>query len=30
MAPVQWITLEGWYSDPREGHRDGVPPTHSL
>ncbi len=30
VAPVQWITLESWYSDPRNGSVDGVPPTHSL
>ena len=30
MAPIQWITLESWYSDPRGGSVDGVPPTHSL
>lgn len=30
VAPVSWITLESWYSDPRNGSVDGVPPTHSL
>ena len=30
VAPVQWITLESWYSDPGKGTVDGVPPTHSL
>ncbi len=30
VAPVPWITLETWYSDPRNGSVDGVPPTHSL
>jgi hypothetical protein len=30
VAPVQWITLESWYSDPAKGTVDGVPPTHSL
>ena len=30
VAPVQWITLESWYSDPRKGSVDGIPPTHSL
>ncbi|HKT59502.1 MAG TPA: TonB-dependent receptor plug domain-containing protein [Gemmatimonadales bacterium] len=30
VAPVQWITLESWYSDPTKGTVDGVPPTHSL
>lgn len=30
LAPVRWITLEGWYSDPREVTPEGVPPTHSM
>jgi hypothetical protein len=30
LAPVRWITLEGWYSDPREGTPEGIPPTHSM
>jgi hypothetical protein len=30
LAPLQWITLETWYSDPRDIGPDGVPPTHSL
>ena len=30
LAPVRWITLEGWYSDPRNGAADGIPPTHSF
>jgi hypothetical protein len=30
IAPLQWITLEGWYSDPRDVSPDGVPPTHSV
>jgi hypothetical protein len=30
LAPVRWVTLEGWYSDPRKGSADGVPPTHSF
>lgn len=30
LAPLRWLTLEGWYSDPREGTADGVPPTHSF
>ncbi|HEY8195342.1 MAG TPA: TonB-dependent receptor plug domain-containing protein [Gemmatimonadales bacterium] len=30
LAPLQWMTLEGWYSDPRGVTPDGVPPTHSL
>jgi hypothetical protein len=31
LAPRQWLTLEGWYSDPRgRATPDGLPPTHSL
>jgi hypothetical protein len=30
VAPVRWLTLESWYSDPREGTADGIPPTHSV
>jgi len=30
LAPLQWMTLEGWYSDPRGVTPDGVPPTHSM
>jgi hypothetical protein len=30
IAPVRWLTLQSWYSDPRTGSVDGVPPTHSL
>ena len=30
VAPLQWITLESWYSDPRDVSPDGVPPTHSV
>jgi len=30
VAPVPWITLQSWYSDPAKGTVDGVPPTHSL
>jgi hypothetical protein len=30
VAPVRWLTLESWYSDPRKGSADGIPPTHSL
>ena len=30
LAPLQWITLEGWYSDPRGVSPEGVPPTHSM
>jgi hypothetical protein len=30
VAPVRWLTLQSWYSDPVKGTVDGVPPTHSL
>ncbi|MGH7535602.1 MAG: hypothetical protein ACREMG_08450, partial [Gemmatimonadales bacterium] len=30
LAPLRWITLEGWYSDPRKGRAEGLPPTHSV
>jgi TonB-dependent receptor-like protein len=30
LAPLQWITLESWYSDPRNTLPEGVPPTHSI
>jgi hypothetical protein len=30
VAPLQWITLESRYFDPREGTVDGVPPTHAI
>ena len=30
IAPLQWLTLEGWYSDPRSVTVDGVPPKHSM
>jgi hypothetical protein len=30
LAPLQWITLDGWYSDPRGVTPDGIPPTHSV
>jgi hypothetical protein len=30
MAPLQWLTFEAWYSDPRGAAPDGVPPTHSV
>ena len=30
VAPLRWITLEGWYSDPRDVTPEGIPPTHSL
>ena len=30
IAPLQWITLETWYSDPRGEAPEGLPPTHSM
>ena len=30
IAPLRWLTLQGWFSDPRTGSPDGIPPTHSL
>ncbi|MEP7176048.1 MAG: Plug domain-containing protein [Gemmatimonadales bacterium] len=30
IAPLRWLTLQSWYSDPRKGTPDGIPPTHSL
>jgi hypothetical protein len=30
VAPLQWLTLETWYSDPRDVSPDGLPPTHSV
>jgi hypothetical protein len=30
VAPLSWLTIQSWYSDPRQGTVDGVPPTHSL
>ena len=30
IAPLQWLTFETWYSDPRDTSVDGVPPTHSV
>ena len=30
IAPVSWLTLQSWFSDPRTGTTDGIPPTHSL
>jgi hypothetical protein len=30
LAPLRWITLEAWYSDPRDLSPEGIPPTHSL
>ncbi len=30
IRPLRWIALEGWYSDPKNGTPDGIPPTHSY
>jgi hypothetical protein len=30
VAPLQWLTLESWYSDPRGIAPEGLPPTHSV
>jgi hypothetical protein len=30
LAPFRWLTFEGWYSDPREGSPEGIPPSHSV
>jgi TonB-dependent receptor-like protein len=30
VAPLQWLTLETWYSDARDTTPDGIPPTHSV
>jgi hypothetical protein len=30
VAPLQWLTLETWYSDPRGVAPEGLPPTHSV
>ena len=30
VAPLQWLTLEGWYSDPRDVAPEGIPPTHGV
>ena len=30
LTPLQWLTLDGWYSNPRGATPDGLPPTHSL
>jgi hypothetical protein len=30
LAPLQWLTLETWYSDPRGVAPEGLPPTHSV
>ncbi|HKH82753.1 MAG TPA: TonB-dependent receptor [Gemmatimonadales bacterium] len=30
IAPLKWITFEGWYSDPRSVAPEGIPPTLSV
>jgi hypothetical protein len=30
VSPVQWASLDGWYSTPRGTRPAGQPPTHSL
>ncbi|HEY7027154.1 MAG TPA: TonB-dependent receptor [Gemmatimonadales bacterium] len=30
LTPLQWFTLDGWYSNPRGRTPEGLPPTHSL
>jgi hypothetical protein len=30
VTPLQWLTFEAWYSDPRGATPDGIPSTHSL
>jgi hypothetical protein len=30
IAPLQWFTVEGWYSDPRSVAPEGIPPTLSV
>jgi TonB-dependent receptor-like protein len=30
VAPLQWLTLESWYSNARDTTPEGVPPTHSM
>jgi hypothetical protein len=30
VAPLQWLTLETWYSDARDTTPEGIPPTHSV
>lgn len=30
VTPLTWMTLEGWYSDPRGVAPDGLPPTHTT
>ncbi|MGH7516590.1 MAG: TonB-dependent receptor plug domain-containing protein [Gemmatimonadales bacterium] len=30
LTPISWLTLEGWYSNPRAGAPEGLPPRHAL
>ncbi|HET8624155.1 MAG TPA: TonB-dependent receptor plug domain-containing protein [Gemmatimonadales bacterium] len=30
LTPLSWLTVEGWYSNPRTGSPEGLPPRHSL
>jgi hypothetical protein len=30
IAPLQWLTLESWYNDPRDTAPQGIPPTLSV
>jgi hypothetical protein len=31
VAPLRWVTLESWFSDPRKvAGVEGIPPTHSM
>ncbi len=31
LSPKKWLTLQGWYSNPRGGDApEGVPPSHSM
>lgn len=31
LAPLRWLTVDGWYSDPRQTTGvEGIPPSHSI
>jgi hypothetical protein len=30
LAPLQWLTLESWYSETRDTKPEGIPPNHSV
>ena len=30
LRPMNWLTLDAWYSDPKGAAPEGLPPTHSL